>query len=176
MNGLSSSSYLQALGDKIVNWLDKKAGSTCKDKFDAYMQNGKTTDMFKDMGNDGMLLTYFKYEAVFSIESFPANKINPNVLIAIVTTWLDEFDASRKDSKLKGRFDLKEPDIDIDAYDNATNADIEIVISFVEPITLIQAPDGEGDLTYRGKDYNLQPYVVYTAEDFEVKPNEQSTS
>ncbi|MFH0274898.1 phage tail protein [Vibrio jasicida] len=162
----NSISYMQELGNDIANYIDRVLGSSGKDKFDAYMTEGNMIPMFKDMG-DGMLIGQFRYTAVFSIEDMPTTKIDPYVVMARVMAWITDYDRERE------QHNLKAPLVNIDAYNNGTLADMEITSEFVESITAKLAPDGEtGDITFAGKEWNVQPYVVYVAEDGEVMPND----
>lgn len=161
----NSVSYMQELGDHLTNYIERKLGSPGKDKFDAYMTGGNMIPMFKDMG-DGMLLGKFQYTAVFSIEDMPADKIDPYIVMARVMAWLDDNDRERE------KHGLKSPTVDIDAYNNGTMADMEITADFVESITARLAPDGEeGDVTFAGKEWNVEPYIVYVARTGKVAPS-----
>ncbi|EJB8454811.1 phage tail protein [Vibrio parahaemolyticus] len=162
----NSISYMQELGDHLVSYIERKLGSPGKDKFDAYMTGGSVIPLFKDMG-DGMLLGKFQYTAVFSIEDMPTDKIDPYVVMARTMSWICDYDRERE------KHGLKSPTIDIDAYNNGTLADMEITADFVESITARLAPDGEtGDITFAGKEWNVEPYVIYVATDGEVTPSD----
>lgn len=162
--------YLQALGDHLTDYLQSKWGSPCKDKFDAYMSNGQLIPMFKDMGSDTIVIGRFQYSAIFSIEDMPTHLVDPYVVMARVMAWTTDHDRERE------RHQLKPPSVDIDAYNNGQMADLEITMDFVESITAKRAPDGAaGDVSFAGKEWVIQPYVVYLAEKGEVLPNAFTT-
>lgn len=161
------SSSLQALGDHIVVWLERKVGTSVKEQFSAYIEDGEIVPSFKNMG-DGVIACYFKYKASFSIEGIQYGLINQNALIARIIAWLSEHDTTRT------RFKLGNPVIDIDAYDSSTMADIDIEVHFVDVISMREVTSGLGDVEYNGKQWDIEPYVIHTAEEGEVKPNDIS--
>lgn len=164
-----SVSYMQELGDHITEYLDRLLGSPCKDKFDAVIESGQLIPIFKDMG-DGMVVGKFKYKAVFSIEDFPGDKMDPYVVMARVLAWIQDHDREREKHKLSS------PEATIDAYNNGQYYDMDFDIDFIETITAVPAPDGEqGDVTFAGQEWIVQPYEIYIAEDGEVTPGEPET-
>lgn len=164
-----SISYMQELGKHITEYLDRQLGSPCKDKFDAVIESGKLIPMFKDMGTGGMIIGKFQYKAVFSIEDFPGDKMDPYVVMARVLAWIQDHDREREKHK------LATPEATVDAYNNGQYYDMDFDIDFVETITAMLAPEGQpGDVTFAGKEWIVQPYVIYIAEDGEVKPSEST--
>ena len=160
---------MQELGDHITEYLDRLLGSPCKDKFDAVMVEGKLIPIFKDMGTGGMIIGKFQYKAAFNIEDFPGNKMDPYIVMARVLAWIEDYDREREKHK------LAPPGATIDAYNNGQYYDVDFDIDFVETITASLAPEGEiGDVTFAGKEWIVQPYVIYIAEEGEVKPSEST--
>lgn len=160
-------SYIQALGSHITEYLHDKWGSASKEKFDAYMEKATTIPMFKELTPDTMLVYRLRYNAIFHIEDMPTDKINPHVVNSRVLAWINDFDHERD------KHGLRHPEIEIDAYNNGTLADVEIDIEFVESITARRLPEGrKGDITYQGSEWSISPYVILTAEEFEVLPHE----
>lgn len=152
-------SYMQALSNDLLEYLEKKAGSTAKDKFDAFMISGEVKPSFKSMG-DGMVVCRLQYTAQFSFEGLPTKRIDPRVIFARITTWLLAHDPVRD------RLKLAAPSMDIDAYQMGELADLDITIDFVEDVPMRESPDG--DVTYRGKTWQIEPFKIYTAESGQV--------
>ena len=150
-----SSSYMQALSDHLTDYLMTKAGSPAKDKFDAFMVSGEVKPALKNKG-DGMIVCRLQYTAQFSFEDLPTNIIDPRVIFARVITWLDKFDTQREQLK------LAPPSMDIDAYQQSELADLEISIDFIEDVSMREADDG--DVEYNGKRWQIEPFVIHTAE------------
>lgn len=161
-------SSLQALGDHIVSWLERKTGSPVKEQFDAYIDEGEIIPSFKNMG-DGVIACYFKYKASFSIEGIQVGLINQYALIARISAWLSEHDTTRI------RFKLGNPTVEIDAYDSSAFADIDIEVVFADMISMREVTTGLGDIEYNGKQWNIEPFVIHTAEEGEVSPNGRHT-
>lgn len=161
-------SSLQALGDHLVSWLERKTRSSVKDQFDAYIDDGEIIPSLKNMG-DGVLACYFKYKATFSVDGIQCGLINQYALMARVITWLNEHDTTRE------RFKLANPTVDIDAYDSSQFADIEITVYFADRICMREATDQQGDVEYNGKQWNIEPFIVHTAEDGEVLPSDTNS-
>lgn len=165
MSDTQPTSYMQALSNDLLEYLEKKAGSTAKDKFDAFMVSGDVKPSFRNMG-DGMVVCRLQYTAQFSFEDLPTRLIDPRVIFARVTTWLLTNDPMRD------RLKLSAPSMDIDAYQMGELADLDITIEFIEDVPMREAQDG--DVTYKGKTWQIEPFKIYTAERGEVGLDERN--
>lgn len=163
--------YMQELGKHITDYLERELGSTGKDKFDSVIESGKLIPMFKETAQNGMIIGKFQYKAILSIEDFPGKKVDPYIVMARVMAWIQDHDREREIHKLTS------PQATIDAYNNGEYCDLDFDIDFVETITATLAPEGEiGDVTFAGKEWIVQPYVIYIAEEGEVTPGEPTAS
>ncbi|MEC4728841.1 phage tail protein [Shewanella sp. D64] len=161
---MSNVTYMAALATVYKAALTKHLGPTGKDKFDCFIEGGSLLPSFKDLG-DGVIAARFVYTCVFSFESLPAALIDPRILMAMTMCWLAENDTERERQK------LDTPDITVDAYaddDSTSLSDMDIKIVFSEPIAMRVTDDEKGDITYRGKQWVIAPFIIHVAESGKV--------
>ena len=158
-----NTTYMAEIAKCYKRVLSDKLGSTGKDLFDCVISGGTFVSSFKDMG-DGIIVGRFNYEAVFMFEALPAAKLDPRILMASTVTWLLENDTERQGLK------LPPPKIDVDAYssDGTPVSDLEITLTFSEPITMKETTSDIGDVFYNGKWWGIAPYVIHVAEETRV--------
>ncbi|GEK13227.1 phage tail protein [Aliivibrio fischeri] len=160
----ANATYMSELAKHYKAILQKKMGSTGKDLFDCVITGGVLYSSFKVMG-EGIIVARFNYQAAFIFERLPENLIDPRVIMATTTCWLLENDMDRKQQNLAS------PKMDVEAYsndDSTSLSDLEITIEFSEPILMKQAQGDNGDISYQGKTWNIEPYVIHTAESTRV--------
>lgn len=104
----------------------------------------------------GLRMGDMRYEAVIVIERFADH---PGRLMALLGSWLENYDTDRAD------FELADPNFDIEQLDDDT-ADVEISLEFIEPQYLAEAENGE--IEAFGKHWEFVPFDLWIAEDGEV--------
>jgi len=125
-------------------------------KFDSWMEQGRLMVGGEDLGN-GYRLGFYRYQAIFTIEDYSKGA---DLLMALVLIWLMENEPDRPD-------ELGEPEIVVDEVnDRCEKADIEISITFEEPIEVVR--DTKGDLTYRGSNYRVDTVLINQADEVSV--------
>lgn len=107
----------------------------------------------------GRELGLVQYDAIFAIENFSGSAF---VLIAQVFAWLAEHDNNRE------QYSLGEPELDVAPID-AGRCDVEIRITFLEPLQLVR-DDAAGNIVVDGIKWRVDEPIVYTAEASNVLP------
>lgn len=120
------------------------------EQFDYVMTNGKNAYANKRIGN-GLLISRFRYDAVFLIERYSQDA---DLFLALISTWLMENDNSRDEQE------LEMPDVGVTALDDFT-VDLEVRIVFEENITIV--PDEVGKIIFNGSRYSVLPAVISDA-------------
>lgn len=143
---------LKALTSFLIN-LDLVAA----EQVESWVENPKMILSGKQISADSILLFKHEYDAVISIERFPHERHDINLLFGHVCAWLMTNDCDRDE--------ISEPITDVDILDNDT-ADVEIKISFIEDIEAVE--DIAGPIVLDGVAYNLAPAVIDVAEVGEV--------
>lgn len=118
------------------------------EQFVSWMEDGELLPRAKNLGGDQVLICEIFYSAVFSIENFTSD---PALLMAVVSAWLIDNDTDREDRN------LAKPSIDVDRIDR-DRFDVEIQMSFVEPIQLIK--DDAGPLNLYGQSWAMTTATV----------------
>lgn len=155
-------SYMQQLGEVHLSMLTRKLGRTGADKFDSFINDVQLVQSGKKVGQDGMLVAHMEYQAEFSFEQIPNRSLSAQALMAQTMCWLME-NVDSKDV-------LSPPKVDSDAYSNDGQnlCDIDITISFREPIMMRQSESDQGDVFFQGKWWMCEEFDVWTAESFSV--------
>lgn len=141
---------LQALNEKLVSIVPKK----CHKDMKCWMEDVELKLAPKHHGH-GLDIGRMEYTAVFSFERFPFNEFNPAIVYAVVMGWLQDHDSLRE------QFELDDPISDVEP-DSDTTAIMTIEIDFVEPISVVESPNGL--IEWRSKRYELAPYEIWIAE------------
>jgi hypothetical protein len=120
------------------------------EQFDYYMENGTNEFCSKKVGQ-GLLLSRFQYDAVFSVERYSQSA---DLFLVLLSTWLQEYDCSRIE------LELPMPEVDVTPLDDNT-VDVDVKITFSEDITVM--PDDEGNVFYKGVRYRVAPSPISDA-------------
>lgn len=116
-------------------------------------------------GTPGIVIARIQYQAIIDIEKFDHNGVNVEMLIAHVSSWLQENDDEFTDEH-NTVFDT-----DIEDTDYAT---ISITIQFEEGIELIE--DAGGTITFNGKQWSVANAIIHIAEEGDVFRDEDEAS
>lgn len=104
----------------------------------------------------GLHMGDMRYQAVIVLERFADH---PGRLMALLGSWLENYDSGRADLELAApRFDIEQLDDDL--------ADVEIGLEFSEPQHL--AEDADGEIQAFGKRWAFVPFDLWVAEQGEV--------
>ncbi|WP_152219748.1 phage tail protein [Pseudomonas sp. SCB32] len=125
------------------------------EQIDSWAEN-VTLPLYWKPTEQGMHLGDMRYRAVIQIERLADN---PARLMALVGSWLESNDPSRKDDA------LADPTFDIDQLDPDT-ADVELQLEFIEQQHLAESDDGE--IEAFGKRWDFVPFDLWVAEDGRV--------
>lgn len=109
--------------------------------------------------SNGIKVAEMRYTVNASIEGWPHEKIPVQLLFAQIVTWLNKFDPDRHFDGLPGI--TADPEILDDGF-----ADIELNITFIEPINLVLDPNGL--VVIDGNKYSLGDIATDVAEAAEV--------
>ena len=113
-----------------------------ENQIDSWMEDGKLVPSSKNHGA-GLTICRFQYDAVFSIECFSGD---PALLMAMVSTWLMDFDPEREHEE------LPPPNIDVTVLDR-DRSDVEFAIQFREDINIVE--DELGPITFNNLSWRL---------------------
>ncbi|MCO4207930.1 phage tail protein [Aeromonas hydrophila] len=147
--------FLHALHAEIQRVLPAK----CHKSLDSWMENGAIRLESKNMGPTGVDVAWLTYQAVYTIEQLPFRELDPAIVLATVAAWVQENDPFR------GQFGLDDPEYAVTPNDERT-ADLEIQLTFTEPLRLIEHPSGP--IHWSGKRWNVAPYDIWVAEHIEM--------
>lgn len=134
-------------------------GAVLDNKIDAWQENASIEVNGEDRGNGGYIIADWRYRAVISVEAFPHGQMDARNILALVACWLSDYDSDRKDH------DLADPEMAIDVIDWQT-ADLAIELEMLEQVEMV--PDENGLISYRGKQYHVQPVDIWTATEAEI--------
>ncbi|KLP41775.1 phage tail protein [Enterobacter ludwigii] len=149
-------SQLDQLTDFVMGNLPDWACKNRSALFAAFAAEQTILSVKRDLGL-GIQIGITRYEAVLSWERFPYRKIDPGIVYALVTAWLEEHS-----NELRDQLELKnEPDIDIEIIDD-DNAVFAISVVVAEPLSLMEDPNGP--VPFRGKRWRVDAVPVWTAE------------
>jgi len=123
-----------------------------RDNMDSFIDLGKLNPTGRDRGT-GFEIGRFKYDAVISIERFPAKLAE--MLLSVLLIWISENDPERDE------LGLSEPDIDITPEDEGS-VTVEISIEFDEALTIIR--DSSGSIEYDGALWSVGDIEINVAE------------
>lgn len=127
-----------------------------RDQMEAFADLGKLTTIGNDLGN-GFEIGRFRYDAVISIERFPATEAP--LLLSNLLIWLAENDPDRD------RLELDNPDIDVSLEDEQT-VFVQITVEFEESLSVI--PDPDGPITWNGKQWKVDDVPIDVAENLDA--------
>ncbi len=140
----------------LRSFIAARLGKHIAQRLDAEMGNVELILSPRNMGH-GMDIAYQRYSAEFYIDRLPFKKYDPAVLFANVAAWLMDNDEDREEQL----GELKDPDIEV-VLEDEQNAEVVIQIVFEEPIKVIE--DANGDIYWRGKQWKIEEYEVWVAE------------
>ncbi|MCP3941007.1 MAG: phage tail protein [Desulfobacteraceae bacterium] len=123
-----------------------------RDKIEAFADLGKLSLCATDLGQ-GFEIGKFRYDAVFSIERFPAAQAQ--LLLAVLAVWIAENDPGRD------LLNLNDPDVDVTLEDEQT-AFVQISIEFEEPLSIV--PDPAGPITWEGQQWRVDDVPIDVAD------------
>lgn len=150
------------LYQQLTDYLLRILPSNYRSKFYSEMEQGQLLNQGKQVTVDGMELAYISYTAVLTFEELPFKKIDPLLLMSVISIWLSEITESEKYYNV---FEYDEVNFDLQLIDDDT-ADLVFSINFKEPITLMFAE--QGNLTLNGENYQLRDIEINIAEHFDL--------
>ncbi|WP_169335578.1 phage tail protein [Dasania marina] len=124
-----------------------ESGLFADHEIESHMENSRLYAGKKNLGL-GYEIGRVEYTAIFNIE--PCTQ-PPSVLLALIASWLIEFDNERF------KQGLAEPSFDIDALSHTT-ADIEIEVQFSETIQMVE--QNNGPISHLGKTYACETVPI----------------
>ncbi|MCP3945182.1 MAG: phage tail protein [Desulfobacteraceae bacterium] len=122
-----------------------------RDNVEAFADLGKLSLCATDLGQ-GFEIGKFRYDAIFSIERFPADQANR--LLAVLAVWIAENDPERD------LLNLNDPDVDVTLEDEQT-VFVEISIKFEESLSIV--PDPDGPITWEGQQWRVDDVPIDVA-------------
>lgn len=125
--------------------------------FSSLMDEMRVVPAAKDMGQGQYRQAVIRYSALLSWERFPYRLCPPQLLVALMEAWLDDYGSEVMDEL--GITDA-EPDWDISVEDEET-ATVVLTIPLVEELVIKQ--DDNGAIPWRGKRWSLAEPEVLTA-------------
>lgn len=123
-----------------------------RERFFAFADQGVLIPTGKDLGENGVEVGRFKYDAVIQIERYPGDAYH---LLALVSAWLTDNDPDRND------LELADPEVDISVNDDRT-ADVDLSVEFEESLSII--PDDDGPIRFNGRMWAVADVPVDVAE------------
>lgn len=155
--------YLQGL----VQHLNRVIPERLHQSIECWMEDVELMMGAKHQGL-GSDIGYLSYNASFRFERFPFEKMDPAVVMANVMAWIEDNDTHRE------RYELNDPSFDVEPESDKTVM-MSLEVEFIEPLMVV--PDASGDIFWRGKQWALATYDVWTAEHGEVFiPNHSSAT
>ena len=134
---------------------------------DAWQERGTLILSGEDKGIDGYQVAKWKHSAVIALENFPHRKINPYILLALISAYLIDSDWPRDE------YGLDDPEIDVDVT-SKDNTTVLIEVQLMDDIELI--PDDNGPVPFNGGRYrvSLVPINIAESVDMQVQIEAQS--
>ncbi|MFV7361054.1 phage tail protein [Citrobacter portucalensis] len=125
--------------------------------FSSLMDEMRVVPAAKDLGQGQYRQAVIRYSALLSWERFPYRLCAPQLLVALMEAWLDDYGSEVMDEL--GITDA-EPDWDISVEDEET-ATVVLTMPLVEELVIKQ--DGNGAIPWRGERWSLAEPEVWTA-------------
>lgn len=125
--------------------------------FSSLMDEMRVVPAAKDLGQGQYRQAVIRYSALLSWERFPYRLCAPQLLVALMEAWLDDYGSDVMDEL--GITDA-EPDWDISVEDEET-ATVVLTMPLVEELVIKQ--DGNGEIPWRGERWSLAEPEVWTA-------------
>lgn len=128
--------------------------------FYSWIEDGKILNEGRNVTTYGIEVAHLEYRAELFFHQLPFTKIDPQKLMVVIQTWLNEQDIMRD------WVDNYEIPFDLDIIDDTT-ADLSFSIQFREPILANEVD--KSDLIIDGQYYEITPIDIhYTAESLEI--------
>lgn len=142
----------------IQEQLPRRANIT----FSSEMDDITLIPAVKNLGNGCLRTQVRQYDAVLTWETWPYRLANPDLLFAIIDSWL-----TIHANGLRDELALPAPKIDVDVDDQG-NAWLQITIQMADPLTLRE--DEHGEILRNGKRYRLDDPDIWIAEHYTIHP------
>ena len=126
---------------------------------DAWQERGTLILSGEDKGY-GYQVAKWKHSAVIALENFPHRKINPYILLALISAYLIDSDWPRDE------YGLDDPEIDVDVT-SKDNTTVLIEVQLMDDIELI--PDDNGPVPFNGGRYRVSLVPINIAETVDVQ-------
>ncbi len=137
-------------------FIEERVGDKVAKRMSAEMGEIELVLSTKSMGNGCYRMMFQRYRAEFYFDRFPYKEQDPAVLFANVGGWLMDNDKYRSQQLSE----MSDPEIDVVLEDD-NSAEIIIEVMFEEPVKVIEDPNGP--IYWRGKQYRIEEYDIWTA-------------
>ncbi|ACR69434.1 hypothetical protein DBV23_15910 [Edwardsiella ictaluri] len=131
-------------------------------RFYSEMDNITLRRAAKSLGNGCRRIQVRQYDAVLTWEAWPYRLANPDLLFAIIDSWL-----TTHANGLRDELELAGPGIDVDVDDQGS-AWLQITLPLADPITLVE--DMRGEIPYGNQRYRLDAADIWVAEHCTIHP------
>ncbi|KAB7715712.1 phage tail protein [Plesiomonas shigelloides] len=151
---------------ELTTYIEQHVPIRANISFYSEMDNIQLTNAAKSLGNGGRRIRVRQYDAVLTWEAWPYRLVNPDVLFAIIDSWLVHHANSLRDELA-----LADPSIDVEVDDQG-DAWLQITIPLADPIVIVE--DVAGDIPYGTKRYRLDKADIWVADHCNIHPRTQS--
>lgn len=143
--------------DSLTAFFRANVPERAQQGFSSLMDEMRVVPAAKDLGQGQYRQAVIRYSALLSWERFPYRLCAPQLLVALMEAWLDDYGSEVMDDL--GITDA-EPDWDISVEDEET-ATVVLTIPLVEELVIKQ--DDNGAIPWRGERWSLAEPDVWTA-------------
>lgn len=147
---------LKELTAFIEQHLPPRARST----FTSEMENITVLQAPKNQGNGCLRTAIRRYDALLSWESWPYRQADPDVLFALINSWL-----TNQANSLRDELALGDYSVDVEVNDEGSAA-IDITVTLADAQILVEDP--EGGIPWGVRRYRLGAPDIWLAENARV--------
>ncbi|EIZ9128711.1 phage tail protein [Cronobacter sakazakii] len=143
--------------ESLVAFFEENVPPRACERFDSVIDEMQIVPAAKDLGLDQYRQAIIRYSAVLSWERFPYRLCPPQLLVALLLAWLDEYGSEAAEEI--GITDA-DPEWDISVEDEKT-ATVVLTMPLVEELVIRR--DAEGEIPWNGERWTLVNPEIWTA-------------
>ncbi|WP_140920172.1 phage tail protein [Limnobaculum xujianqingii] len=144
--------------DSLVSFIRENVPARLMIEFDNWMDDPKLEQSHRGYGEGQRRIGVLIYDGVVSWDRFPFKTFDPQIVFALILSWLAE--NSRPDE-----FTLDVPRIDLELIDDDV-AILTITVSLIDEICLTE--DDNGLIPFDGQKWKISSPVIWTAESADI--------
>ena len=143
--------------DSLTAFFRENVPKRAQQGFSSLLDEMRIVPAAKDLGQGQYRQAVIRYSALIAWERFPYRLCAPQLLVALMEAWLDDYGSGVMDEL--GITD-SEPEWDVSVEDEET-ATVVLTIPLVEELVIKQ--DADGAIPWRGERWSLAEQEILTA-------------